>query len=90
MGALWSVRKRYKVDYCGRKSFYARARDSYLPGKKMTLRYELIATDTDCTFLLDAQPLQVRYDGAYIISFVMPAHDVTLCCREENSMKYNG
>ena len=56
----------------------------------MVLYYDLIATDTDYSFYLDGEPLNVGYDHGkgFEIRFVMPEHDVKLECRSKNTMIY--
>lgn len=80
----------YKVDYCGSKDFYKGAKASYGAGKKVTLYYTLIATDTDYSFYLDGEPIHYKYDDqkGFVINFIMPDHNVKLECRAINSMAY--
>lgn len=80
--------KKYKVDYCGKKFEYRNARDEYRAGEKVTLYYWMIATDTDYSFSLDGAELSRDYDTkkGFILSFIMPDHDVVLHCFERNSM----
>ena len=79
---------KYKVDYCGIKSLYQGAKNSYRAGKKVTVYYEAIATDTDYVFYLDDERLNYSYDDkkGFVITFVMPEHDVKLSCQTKNSM----
>lgn len=79
--------EKYRVEY-DFKGAYANARDYYRAGSSVTLYYELIATDTDYSFLLDGEHIPFTYDEnrGYVIEFVMPAHDVTLECLQINSM----
>ena len=81
-------RKKYKVDYCGKKFEYKNARDEYRPGENVTLYFSIIATDTDYFFSLDGAKLYIDYDVSigYILSFTMPNHDVVLHCFSRNSM----
>ena len=81
---------KYNVDYCGAKDLYRGAKDSYKAGAKVTLYFELIATDTDYSFTLDGEPLRYTYDEkkGFVISFTMPEHDVKLECNTRNSMYY--
>lgn len=81
---------RYKVDYDGRKDDYQGAKNSYRAGQQVVLYYDLIATDTDYSFYLDGEPLNVGYDHGkgFEIRFVMPEHDVKLECRSKNTMIY--
>ena len=80
--------KKYKVDYCGKKFEYRNAKDEYRAGEKVTLYYWMIATDTDYSFSLDGAELSRDYDTkkGFILSFVMPDHDVVLHCFSRNSM----
>ncbi len=73
----------YKVDYCGQKEYYENAQDSYKAGSKVELYYTMIATEYNYTFYLDGKSIGYDYDevtGYYVISFVMPDHDVELEC----------
>jgi hypothetical protein len=80
--------KTYEVDYCGEQQMYDGAKDSYAPGKEVTLRYTLIASDTSYAFYLDGEELDVEYDSnkGYFIRFTMPDHDVRLECMTKNTM----
>ena len=80
--------EKYQVDYCGAKASYSNAKDSYRAGTAVTLYFEMIATDTDYSFLLDGESVPYTYDAkkGFVISFTMPDHDVTLECRSVNSM----
>ncbi|MBQ2727248.1 MAG: hypothetical protein IJF78_16215 [Clostridia bacterium] len=80
--------KTYEVDYCGEQQMYDGAKDSYAPGKEVTLRYTLIASDTSYAFYLDGEELDVEFDSnkGYFIRFTMPDHDVRLECVTKNTM----
>ena len=80
--------QKYTVDYCGSKGCYSNAKDSYKAGTKVTLYFELIATDTDYSFTLDGEPVDWSYDEkkGFVIEFIMPEHDVKLECHTKNSM----
>ena len=80
--------KKYGVDYGMKKSCYKRAKDTYRAGKTVVLYYDVIGTDTDYSFYLDKERLNVTYSGGkgYKIKFKMPAHDVKLDCRASSSM----
>ena len=82
----------YRVDYGMQKDFYQNAQDAYPAGALVVLYYDVIATDTDYTFLLDGESIRYSYDNAhgFVIQFTMPAHDVTLACETRNSMTYMG
>ena len=79
---------KYKVDYCGSKGCYSNAKDSYKAGSRVTLYFELIATDTDYSFTLDGGPVDWSFDNekGFVIQFIMPEHDVKLECHSRNSM----
>ena len=79
----------YSVDYCGQKDCYTNAKDKYKAGSKVTLYYDLIATDTDYKFTLDGESLNWTSDenGLFTIEFIMPDHDVKLECHTKNSME---
>ncbi len=80
--------QRYHVDYDGEMDFYEGAKESYRVGERVDLYYDLIATDTDYTFLLDGESINFSYsdDRGFEISFVMPDHDVKLECVTRNTM----
>ena len=80
--------ERYQVDYCGSKDCYSNAKDSYRAGTEVTLYFDLVATDTDYSFLLDGEPVHYTYDDrkGFVIQFTMPNHDVKLECNSKNSM----
>ena len=48
----------------------------------------MIATDTDYSFWLDGAELSRDYDTkkGFILSFIMPEHDVKLHCSSRNTM----
>ena len=81
---------KYRVDYGGSKDWYDGAKDYYRAGEKVTLYYDMIATDTNYYFYLDGEPISVGYDDSkgFIIEFTMPEHDVSLSCEWYNSMEY--
>ena len=87
MGLSGCSGEKYKVEY-DYKGAYVNAKDYYRAGSKVVLYYDLIATDTDYSFLLDGEHIPFTYDEkkGYIIEFVMPGHDVKLECRQVNSM----
>ena len=83
--------KKYNVDYCGAKGCYSNAKDSYKAGTKVTLYFELIATDTDYSFTLDGEPVDWTFDNekGFVIEFTMPEHNVKLECHTRNSMTFD-
>lgn len=81
---------KYAVDYNGHKDAFRGAKDSYRAGAHVKLCYDLIATDTDYSFYLDGEALNPKYDEkkGFVLTFTMPAHDVTVEVRSVNSMVY--
>ncbi len=67
-------------------------RTQYAAGEKVTVYYGMIATDTDYTFWLDDENVEMKqgYDEqhGYVFTFIMPDHDVTLHADSRNSMMY--
>ena len=66
---------------------------SYSVGDKVNVYYNIIASDTDYSFYTDSEDveLDVTYDEekGYVITFKMPAHDVSLYVNTVNSIEYN-
>mgnify|MGYP007069915617 CR=1 FL=1 len=81
-------RRRYSVDYCGRRFAYEGAKDSYHAGEQVVLFCPMVATDTDYSFTLDGEHLPFDYQGdrGFRLEFTMPDHDVKLECFMKNSM----
>ena len=78
---------KYKVDYCGAEFAYQNAKESYRAGTKVKLIFDCIATDTDYFFYLDGEPVDFTYeDNCFVITFIMPEHDVVLDFTTKNSM----
>lgn len=79
--------ERYRVEYDS-KGAYRNAKDSYRAGSRVTLYFDLIASDTDYTFYLDGEPIQFNYDPekGFVLEFTMPDHDVSLEYETRNSM----
>ncbi len=82
---------KYNVDYCGQKEAYIGAKDSYASGRRVKLYYNVIGTDTDYSFYLDGERLNVSFSSnkGYIIKFTMPERNVKLECRATNGMFIN-
>ena len=80
----------YRVDYGGAQALYEGAEETYAAGTEVEIAFPYIATDTDYRFSMDGVPLEITYEEerGYVISFVMPDHDVTLRCETENTMEY--
>jgi hypothetical protein len=82
--------RKYAVDYGAQKDSFTGAKDRYREGEKVRLYFPYIATDTDYSFFLDGEELNPGYDESkgFIIEFTMPARDVTLSWKSQNSMEY--
>ena len=82
--------EKYRVDYGGQKDSFKGAKDSYAAGKKVTLYYDMIATDTDYSFYIDGERINPDYSEkkGYIIEFTMPSHDISVSVESVNSMTY--
>lgn len=82
-----NARAEYTVDLEGGLTS---ARTQYAAGAEVTVYFDLIATDTDYTFAIDPEDVKLTqgYDSTrgYVITFVMPAHDVTLSVISRNTM----
>lgn len=81
---------KYKLQFDG--FGFQSEKTEYAEGETVTVRYDLIATDTDYRFWLDDDTVEMDrdYDDAhgYIFRFSMPAHDLTLHVSSHNSMAY--
>ena len=79
----------YKLNYDG--SGFESRKTEYAAGEKVTVYYDLIATDTDYTFSIDDDvEMQQSYDDKHgcVLTFRMPEHDVTLHEQSHESMIY--
>ena len=82
-------RTKYTVNFDG--AFFESKRTQYYAGEKVTVRYDIIATDTDYHFYIDDDvEMNQEFDGGYVFTFIMPEHDVTLHEESYNSMVYTG
>ena len=78
----------YKIIFDDLESFYTNAKPSYKEGEEVEVYFNLIATDTDYSFILDGKKINPDYERGkgFAIRFVMPAHDVKLECLSSNTM----
>lgn len=90
LGLSGCLGKSYSIDYNGKKSAFANAKDSYKAGSTVTLHYNRIATDTDYSFYLDGERINPDYNGSkgYKIQFKMPEHNVSLTVEAKRAMQY--
>lgn len=82
-------RQKYKLQFDG--SGFESKKTAYAAGDRVSVYYGMIATDTDYHFYIDADVSMTQdYDDdrGYVLTFVMPAHDVTLRVESNNSMEY--
>ena len=81
-------KKKYKLLFDG-YGFDSR-KTEYAAGEKVTVTYDLIATDTDYQFWLDDDGVALDQDydpqHGYVFTFTMPERDVTLHMSSRNSM----
>ncbi len=67
------------------------AKTSYAEGEKVTVTYDMVATDTDYNFFTDSDDVKLdqEFDNnhGYVFTFIMPAHDVKMSVRSRNSME---
>ena len=77
----------YKVDL---QFGMSSAKTQYAAGEEVTVYFGLIATDTDYTFGIYPEDVELKrsYDPqkGYVLTFIMPAHDVTLTLGSRNTM----
>lgn len=82
-----------KYNVYGAERGYELEKTKYEAGEEVTAYYSFIATDTDYSFYCENEDVEIKtgYDDAhgYIITFTMPAHDVTLGVDSRNSMEYD-
>lgn len=82
-------KQKYKLDYDGYG--FESKKTVYAAGSRVTVYFDLVATDTDYRFWIDDDvELSQKYDDdhGYVFSFTMPDHDVTLHVESHNSMVY--
>ena len=81
--------EKYRMEYDS-KSLYSGAKDGYKAGRKVTLRFPYVATDTSYSFYLNGKAIDATYSdfGGYKLEFVMPPYDARLECVTRNDMMY--
>ncbi len=90
MGLIGCGKQKYQLNFDG-YGFQSK-KTAYSQGEKVTVYYDMIATDTDYSFSCDPDvDMQQSYDNAhgYVFEFIMPEHDVTLQVSSRNSMEYD-
>ncbi len=71
------------------RSGFETEKTMYAPGEEVTVRYDIIATDTDYSFYSNDVEFRQEYDGGYVFTFVMPDHNVALNVKSRNTMEYD-
>lgn len=64
---------------------------AYAAGEEVRITYDLVASDTNYRFYIDGdEKMNVGFDGrhGYLLTFLMPARDVTVRVEWENSMEH--
>ena len=83
--------QKYKLELDGYG--FKSKKTEYSEGEKVTVYYDIIATDTDYSFSLDCDDVKLKQDWddkhGYIFTFTMPAHDVKISVSSRNSMSYD-
>ena len=79
----------YKLEFDG-YGFQSK-KTEYHEGEKVTVTYDMIATDTDYNFYLDCDDVELKREWdsknyGYTFSFTMPAHDVKISVSSRNTM----
>ena len=77
---------KYKLNI--ENSGFTSEKKRYAEGETVTVRFDMIATDTDYFFDFDGLEYTQSYDGGYVFTFTMPDHDVTPTVRWKNSMVF--
>jgi len=80
-------KQKYKLQY---DLGFQSEKTEYEAGEKVTVYFNLIATDTDYRFWLDDESVELEQDYdeklGYVFTFQMPEHDVTLHRSSRNTM----
>ena len=80
--------KTYNVDYHGQMNMFNGARETYKAGKHVKLVFDLIATDTDYTFICTGDNFKTDYKNGYVLEFDMPDHDIEMYYESVNTMMH--
>ena len=81
-------KQKYKVNL--ESSIFECKKTEYAAGEQVTIYYDMIATDTDYHFYVEGGDVKWKesFDDkhGYVITFTMPANDVTVSVTHVNSM----
>lgn len=86
---LFGCKAKYRLEFDdkGLKS----PKTSYAEGETVTFYYDMVATDTDYSFFTDSPDVSLHqeFDGkhSYVFTFTMPAHNVKITVKSQNSMQ---
>ncbi|MCQ2513027.1 MAG: hypothetical protein MJ092_06580 [Lachnospiraceae bacterium] len=89
MGLFGCGQQKYNLELDGYG--FSSKKTAYAEGDTVKVTYDMIATDTDYSFYLDCEDTKLNCDfenGAYVLTFKMPAHDVKLSVKSRNTMVY--
>lgn len=79
----------HQITYAGSYYGFSETVEEAQTGTLVTLVYDIWATDTDYGFYVDGEPAKVRWvNEAYVISFIMPDHDVEVRVDSRETMEY--
>ena len=91
MGLFGCVSQKYKVNFDD--GDFELKKKSYPAGETVTAYFPYVATDTDYSFYIKPEDtkLDISFDEqhGYVLSFTMPAHDVSLSYDSRNTMEYD-
>ena len=83
-------KQKYKLNFDGYG--FESKKSEYASGEKVTVYFKFIGTDMDYNFYTDDESIKLEqsYDleDGYILTFIMPDHDVTLKLDSHNNMEY--
>ena len=84
-------KQKYKLNFDGYG--FESKKTVYAAGNKVTVQFDLVATDTNYSFWIDDDVYMSQdYDSehGYVFTFTMPEHDVTLHVKARNTMLPTG
>ena len=92
MGLFGCGEKKYRLSFDDEFGFRSE-KSSYAAGEQVRVVYDLIASDTDYSFRIEPEEVELHreYDGTqgYVFTFTMPAQDVFMSVESRNSMEWD-
>ncbi|MBO4538599.1 MAG: hypothetical protein IKX74_04860 [Erysipelotrichaceae bacterium] len=78
---LLGCANRHKIIVSNKKE-WSKIKSSYQEGENVVLYYQVVATDSDLSIVVDGQPAKYEFISGYgfRIEFAMPDHDVEIKC----------